>query len=148
MPQPYGPALVIGFLVGGAIILDDHLAPQQADQKIVSIITAGEEIEQAAIEPAEIPEDMSARASKRHRIVMAVDAQHAHDSNQVVEISLETEGAADEVAQLPAVIGAVLDTAEAEGRLVTPEEIEAAIASALGDTTLQDIDVVIEAHVP
>ena len=148
MPQPYGPALVIGFLVGGAIILDDHLAPQQADQKIVSIITAEEEIAQAAIEPAQTPEDMSAGASKRHRIVMAVDAHHAHDSNQVVEISLETEGAADEVAQLPAVIGAVLDTAEAEGRLVTPEEIEAAIANALGDTTLQDIDVVIEAHVP
>ena len=148
MPQPYGPALVIGFLVGGAILLDDHLAPQPADQKIVSIITAEDEKTHAAIQPSQTDEDSSGTASNRHKIVMAIDAQHESDTHQVVEISLETKGAVDEVAQLPAVIGAVLDTAEAERRLVTPEEIEAAIANALGDSTLQDIDVVIEAHVP
>jgi len=148
MSQPYGPALIIGILIGGAIIFDDHLAPQSGDQKrVVTMATDGENLPVSVQAP--LPHQQSkAVASKRHKIVMAIDAEHAPGSSQVVDISLEVDGDASGVTRLPSVIRAVLETAEAENRVVTPEEIEAAVVDTLGDSALQDISIIVDDQEP
>ena len=74
---------------------------------------------------------------------MALDSGHDHGAHGVVDVVVTTDDSGLDV-DLPAVVGAAIAKAEAEGRELTPQELAAAVDEALGDTAVQDIDINIE----
>jgi len=150
MTAHYGPALLLGVLIGGAILLDDVITPKhKGPPPRVAMIHHGE----AGIDPKALGAD------KEHNVwVIKTDDGRANEINKKVEIHLETEDADplqqeeltisvridanDEPAgDLAAAIGAVIDAARAEGRQPTPEEVEAAVSAVAGDAKSIDVEV-------
>ena len=150
MNAHYGPALLLGVLIGGAILLDDVITPEhKGPPPRVAMIHHGE----AGLDPAALGAD------KEHNVwVIKTDDGGANEIHKEVKIHLETEDtdasqqeelmisvsidADDEPAgDLAAAIGAVIDTARAEGREPTKEEIEAAVSAIAGDAKSIDVEV-------
>jgi len=150
MTAHYGPALLLGVLIGGAILLDDVITPKhKGPPPRVAMIHHGE----AGIDPKALGAD------KEHNVwVIKTDDGRANEINKKVEIHPETEDADplqqeeltisvridanDEPAgDLAAAIGAVIDAARAEGRQPTPEEVEAAVSAVAGDAKSIDVEV-------
>ena len=139
MSQPYGPAIVLGVMIGGAVLIDDHLTPP------VDCMMAEHTVELRR----GVPDGTSAAPGpavagmKRHKVVMALDSGHDHSAHGVVDVVVTTDDNGLDI-DLPAVVGAAIAKAEAEGRELTPQELAAALDEALGDTAVQDIDINIE----
>ena len=150
MQSHYGPALLLGALIGGAILLDDVITPDhQGSAPRVAILHHGK----GDLSPAALG------AAKDHKVwVIKTDDGTANEVHKEVKIHLETEDtdsaqqeelmisvsvdADDEPAgDLAAAIGAVIDSARAEGRQPTKEEIEAAVAEIAGDAKSIDVEV-------
>ena len=150
MKTGYGPALLLGALIGGAILLDDVITPERkGPPPRVAMFHHGEDgIDAKAL-----------GADGDHNVwVIKSDDGSAHEIHKEVKIHLETEDtesaqqeelmisvsvdADDEPAgDLAAAIGAVIDSARAEGRQPTKEEIEAAVAEIAGDAKSIDVEV-------
>ena len=150
MTSHYGPALLLGVLIGGAILLDDVITPKHK----------GPPSRVAMIHHGEVGSDPKALgADKEHNVwVIKTDDGRANEIHKEVKIHLETEDtdasqqeelmisvsidADDEPAgDLAAAIGAVIDSARAEGRQPTKEEIEAAVSKITGDANSVDVEV-------
>ena len=150
MQPGYGPALLLGALIGGAILLDDVITPERkGPPPRVAMFHHGEDgLDAKAL-----------GADGDHNVwVIKSDDGSAHEIHKEVKIHLETEDtesaqqeelmisvsvdADDEPAgDLAAAIGAVIDSARAEGRQPTKEEIEAAVAEIAGDSKSIDVEV-------
>ena len=150
MQTGYGPALLLGVLIGGAILLDDVITPERkGPPPRVAMFQHGEDgLDAKAL-----------GANGDHNVwVIKSDDGSAHEIRKEVKIHLETEDtesaqqeelmisvsvdADDEPARdLAAAIGAVIDSARAEGRQPTKEEIEAAVAEIAGDAKSIDVEV-------
>ena len=150
MQPGYGPALLLGALIGGAILLDDVITPERkGPPPRVAMFHHGEDSLDAK----------ALGADGDHNVwVIKSDDGSAHEIHKEVKIHLETEDtesaqqeelmisvsvdADDEPAgDLAAAIGAVIDSARAEGRQPTKEEIEAAVAEIAGDSKSIDVEV-------
>ena len=150
MKTGYGPALLLGALIGGAILLDDVITPERK----------GPPPRVAMFHHGEGGFDAKALgAGEDHNVwVIKSDDSSTHEIHKEVKIHLETEDtesaqqeelmisvsvdADDEPAgDLAAAIGAVIDSARAEGRQPTKEEIEAAVAEIAGDAKSIDVEV-------
>lgn len=150
MQTGYGPALLLGVLIGGAILLDDVITPERkGPPPRVAMFHHGEGGLDA----------QALRAGDDHNIwVIKNDDGSAHEIHKEVKIHLETEDsdpaqeeelmisvnidADDEPSgDLAAAISAVIESARAEGRQPTKEEIEAAVAEIAGDAKSIDVEV-------
>ena len=148
MQTSYGPALLLGALIGGAILLDDVITPERkGPPPRVAMFHHGEGGLDA----------QALRAGDDHNVwVIKTDDGSAHKIHKEVKIHLETEATdssqqeelmisvnvdadTEPAGDLHAAIRAVIDSAKAEGRQPTKEEIEAAVAEIAGDA--QSIDV-------
>ena len=149
MQPGYGPALLLGVLIGGAILLDDVITPERkGPPPRVAMFHHGEDgLDAEAL-----------GAGGDHNVwVIKSDDGSAHEIHKEVKIHLETEDtdsaqqelmisvnvdADNEPAgDLHAAIRAVIDSARAEGRQPTKEEIEAAVAEIAGDAKSIDVEV-------
>jgi len=143
----YGPALVVGLLIGGAILLDDVITPRHPHpammieahdmdplpmiRKEMRIGDPGEQdmgphkkvwIQKSGDGVIEMSEQMEI-------IVLADDSDPTEDVT-LVEVHVDgesTTGLADTVK-------AIVEKARAEGRKPSPEELRAAIRDAMGST--------------
>ena len=150
MKTGYGPALLLGVLIGGAILLDDVITPERKGPPPgVAMFHHGEGGFDAK----------ALGAGEDHNVwVIKSDDSSTHEIHKEVKIHLETEDtesaqqeelmisvsvdADDEPAgDLAAAIGAVIDSARVEGRQPTKEEIEAAVAEIAGDAKSIDVEV-------
>ena len=151
MQAGYGPALLLGVLIVGAILLDDVITPERkGPPPRVTMFHHGEGgLDEQAL-----------GADEDHNVwVIKSDDASAHEIHKEVKIHLETQDtdsaqqeelmisvsvdADDEPAgDLAAAIGAVIDSARAEGRQPTKQEIEAAVAEIAGDAKSIDVEVV------
>jgi hypothetical protein len=150
MQSHYGPALLLGTLIGGAILLDDVITPDhQGPDPRVAMLHQGE----GGLSPAALG------ANKDHKVwVIKTEDDTASEVHKKVEIHLETEDADssqqeeltisvridanhEPAGDLAAAIGAVIDAARAEGRQPTPEEVEAAVSAVAGDAKSIDVEV-------
>ena len=151
MQTGYGPALLLGVLIGGAILLDDVITPERkGPPPRVAMFHHGEDGFDAK----------ALGAGEDHNVwIIKADDGNAQEIHKEVKIHLETEDtdsaqqeelmisvnvdADNEPAgDLHAAIRAVIDSARAEGRQPTKEEIEAAVAEAAGDTNSIDVEIV------
>ena len=139
MSQPYGPAIVLGVIIGGAILIDDHMTPPGDCTMAEHTV----ELRHNVPEGASAAPGPAVAGMKRHKVVMAMDSGHDHGAHGVVDVVVTTDDSGLDV-DLPAVVGAAIAKAEAEGRELTPQELSAALDEALGDTAVQDIDINIE----
>ena len=141
----YGPALVVGLLIGGAILLDDVITPRHPhptemseahDMGAFPMIrkemrhgsSGGRDmgphkkiwIQKNGDDVIEISEEMEI-------IVLADDGDLAEDVS-IVEVHVDGESKRD----LGDAVKAIVEKARAEGRKPSPEELRAAIRGAMG----------------
>lgn len=150
MQSHYGPALLLGALIGGAILLDDVITPDhQGSAPRVAILQHG----RGDFSPAALGAD------KDHTVwVIKTDDGTVSEIHKEVKIHLETEDAdssqqeelmisvnidadGEPAGDLAAAIGAVIDSARAQGRQPTPEEIEVAVSAIAGNAKSIDVEV-------
>ena len=82
---------------------------------------------------------VEARIHKEIRIELASEEDAADEEQLMIAVSVKAD---DEPAgDLAAAIGAVIDTARAQGREPTKEEIEAAVSAVAGDAESIDVEV-------
>ena len=155
MQTSYGPALLLGALIGGAILLDDVITPERkGPPPRVAMFHHGEGGLDA----------QALGAGDDHNVwVIKTDDGSAHKIYKEVKIQLETEDTdsaqeeelmisvnvdanTEPAGDLHAAIRAVIDSAKAEGRQPTKEEIEAAVAEIAGDAKSIDVEVLSSAQ--
>jgi hypothetical protein len=154
----YGPALVVGLLIGGAILLDDVITPRhphpammiEAHQqgagplirKEMRIGGSGHDdmgphkkiwIQKSGDDVIEMNEEME--------IIVLADDSDETDEITIVEVHVDGESKSD----LGDVVKAIVENARAEGRKPSPEELRAAIRDAMGsDKQPKSVDVEIQ----
>ncbi|MEC8745867.1 MAG: hypothetical protein VXX47_04185 [Pseudomonadota bacterium] len=142
----YGPALVVGLLIGGAILLDDVITPRHPHpammieardmgplpmiRKEMRISGPSEQddgphkkvwIQKSGDGVIEMSEEMEI-------IVLADDSGSTKDVT-LVEVHVDGESKSD----LGDTVKAIVEKARAEGRKPSPDELRAAITDALGN---------------
>jgi hypothetical protein len=154
----YGPALVVGLLIGGAILLDDVITPRhphpammiEAHQQGAGPLIRKEMriggsghgdmgphkkiwIQKSGDDVIEMSEEMEI-------IVLADDSDETEEIT-IVEVHVDGESKSD----LGDVVKAIVENARAEGRKPSPEELRAAIRDAMGsDKQPKSVDVEIQ----
>ena len=154
----YGPALVVGLLIGGAILLDDVITPRhphpammiEAHQQGAGPLIRKEMriggsghgdmgphkkiwIQKSGDDVIEMSEEMEI-------IVLADDSDETEEIT-IVEVHVDGESKSD----LGDVVKAIVENARAEGRKPSPEELRAAIRDAMGsDNQPKSVDVEIQ----
>ena len=78
---------------------------------------------------------------KEVRIELSSEDADREDETQQMMISVSIDAEAEPAGDLAAAIGAVIDTARAEGREPTKEEIEASVSAIAGDAKSIDVEV-------
>jgi len=140
MQSGYGPALVLGVLIGGAILLDDVITPERnsAPARMAMFHHGDSEVDLKTLGEDE-----------DHKVwVIKTDEASEHEIHQEVKIQLESDDVVAEsqelmisvsidandkpAGDLAAAVAAVVETARAEGREPTEAEIEAAVTAAIG----------------
>ena len=151
MKSNYGPALLLGALIGGAILLDDVITPERKSHPTrVAMFHHGENV--GAIEAlaregdynvwiVKGEDDVETEIHKEVRIELSAEDAHTIDEAQQLMISVRVDADDEPAGDLAATIDAVIDTARAEGREPTKEEIEAAVSAIAGDAKSIDIEV-------
>jgi len=151
MKSNYGPALLLGALIGGAILLDDVITPERKSHPTrVAMFHHGENV--GAIEAlaregdynvwiVKGEDDVETEIHKEVRIELSAEDAHTIDEAQQLMISVRVDADDEPAGDLAATIGAVIDTARAEGREPTKEEIEAAVSAIAGDAKSIDVEV-------
>ena len=149
MQTGYGPALLLGVLIGGSILLDDVITPEQkGPPPRVAMFHHGEGMESVKnLTPGgdhnvwviKGDDPVEAEIHKEIRIELASEEDAADEEQLMIAVSVDAD---DEPAgDLAAAIGAVIDTARAEGREPTKAEIEAAVSAIAGDAKSIDVEV-------
>ena len=154
----YGPALVVGLLIGGAILLDDVITPRHPHPTVMSEAhdmgafpmirkemrlgsSGGRDmgphkkiwIQKNGDDVIEISEEMEI-------IVLADDGDLAEDVS-IVEVYVDGESKSG----LSDTVKTILEKSQAEGRKPSPEELRAAIRSAMeSENNPMSIDVEIQ----
>jgi len=150
MQSGYGPALVLGVLIGGAILLDDVITPERdrPPPRMAMFHHGDGEVDLKTL-----------RKGEDHNIwVIKTNEASEHEIHQEVKIQLESDDVAAEsqelmisvsidasdkpAGDLAAAVTAVVETARAEGREPTEAEIKAAVTAAIGQ--VDDIDIEIQ----
>ncbi len=137
MSHQYGPALVIGILIGGAILLDDVITPPQPRFHPPFSVHGGERLPEGHHgvwigKPGEGPlhrEHHGPQSVKKAvRLHLAPDAS-SDDPATAIELELDIEGDDDAPPReaIMAAVDQVLREAHAQGREPSPEEIESAL---------------------
>ena len=149
MQTGYGPALLLGVLIGGAILLDDVIIPERkGPPPRVAVFHHGDEYDDPkALSPTgdhnvwviRGDDPVEAEIHKEIRIELASDDTDADEKQLMISVSIDAD---DEPAgDIAAAISAVIDTARAERREPTREEIEAAVSAIAGDAQSIDVEV-------
>ena len=156
----YGPALVLGLLIGGAILLDDVITPRHPHptmmieahpqgpvpliRKEMRIGGSGHDdmgphkkiwIQKSGDDVIEMNEEME--------IIVLADDSDKTEEITIVEVHVDGESNSD----LGDVVKAIVEKARAEGRKPSPEELQAAIRGAMGsgnETKSVDVEIQIE----
>ena len=151
MQTGYGPALLLGVLIGGAILLDDVITPERkGPPPRVAMFHHGEGVESVKnLTPGgdhnvwivNGEDEAEAEIHKEVRIELSSEEADSTDETQQLMISVSVDAEDEPAGDLAAAIGAVIDTARAEGREPTKEEIEAAVSAIAGDAKSIDVEV-------
>ena len=139
--------MLLGVLIGGAILLDDVITPERkGPPPRVAMFHHGEGVESVKnLTPGgdhnvwviKGDDPVEAEIHKEIRIELASEEDAADEEQLMISVSVDDEPAGD----LAAAIGAVIDTARAEGREPTKAEIEAAVSAIAGDAKSIDVEV-------
>ena len=141
----YGPAALVGVLIGGAILLDDYIGPEPRQQTMMKMhnIDAsapghkGIWIEKGGDEIMELHEEVS-------MVLIKEDGEVNGDEDMMV-VQVEVDGA--ETTMLAETVRAIVEKAKAEGTKPDPEELKAAVMALVdgedGAVTV-DVDIAIE----
>ena len=149
MQTGYGPALLLGVLIGGAILLDDVITPERkGPPPRVAMFHHGDGSDDPKalsrsgdhnVWVIEADDPVEAQIHKEIRIELASEEDASDEEKLMISVSVDAD---DEPAgDLAAAIGAVIDTARAEGREPTKAEIEAAVSAIAGDAKSIDVEV-------
>ena len=143
----YGPALVVGLLIGGAILLDDVITPRHPHpammieahdmgplpmiRKEMRIGGRGDQDERPHKKVwIQKSGDGVIEMSEQMEIIVLADDSDPTEDVSLVEVHVDgesTTGLADTVK-------AIVEKARAEGRKPSPEELRAAIRDSMGST--------------
>ncbi|MAV68876.1 MAG: hypothetical protein CBC82_00920 [Cellvibrionales bacterium TMED122] len=149
MQTGYGPALLLGVLIGGAILLDDVITPKRkGPPPRVAMFHHGDGFD----DPKAVSrsgdhnvwvingdDTVEAEIHKEIRVELASEEDAADEEQLMISVSVDADD--EPASDLPAAIGAVIDTARAEGRDPTKAEIEAAVSAIAGDAKSIDVEV-------
>ena len=144
MSNQYGPALLLGVLIGGAILLDDVIDPRPPLPDIHGIHAS--HMEAMATLPGDnvvmfgghgIVGTLPEEGHEAHWVVKS-DGVLDSDVTRVIEVAVVGDEQAEPSA-LVAAIQAVVDSAREAGREPTEEELNAAIHSVIGDAQATSI---------
>jgi hypothetical protein len=151
MLNHYGPALLLGVLIGGAILLDDVITPTRKGHPPPLAMfhhgEAGGELKALApkaghnVWVVKGDDDAQTEIHKEMRIELSSEDADSADETQQLMISVSIDAEDEPTGDLAAAIGAVIDAAKAEGREPTREEIEAAVTAIAGDARSIDVEV-------
>ena len=151
MQSNYGPALLLGVLIGGAILLDDVITPERKGHPpSVAMFHHGEGVEDLkSLAPegdhnvwiVKGEDDVQTEIRKEVRIELSSEDADREDETQQMMISVSIDAEGEPAGDLAAAIGAVIDEARAEGREPTKGEIEAAVSAIAGDAESIDVEV-------
>ena len=148
MQTGYGPALLLGVLIGGAILLDDVIIPERkGPPPRVAMFHHGDGFDDPTalsrlgdhnVWVIKGDDPVEAEIHKEIRIELASEEDDADEEQLTISVSVDAD---DEPAgNLAAAIGAVIDTARAEGREPTKGEIETAVSAIAGDAKSIDVE--------
>ena len=150
MLNHYGPALLLGVLIGGAILLDDVITPERKGHPPrVAMFHHGEGVSELNALAPEAghnvwvvkDDDVETEIHKEVRIELSSEDADREDETQQLMISVSIDAEDEPAGDLAAAIGAVIDEARAEGREPTKGEIEAAVSAIAGDAESIDVEV-------
>ena len=135
MSQPYGPALLLGIIIGGAILLDDDLAPSLPQPSLPHGADAAP-TEHRDVSVFVVKKDDTAAASETEQeidIVLEADGTGGADGEHVsIHVKAATADGVDLTpAALDQALEAVIATARAENRAPTEAEIINAVNRAV-----------------
>jgi hypothetical protein len=156
----YGPALVVGLLIGGAILLDDVITPRHPHPAIMieahdmgSMPMIRKEMRIGGPGTSDMGPhkkiwiqkngDDVVEMSEEMEIIVLADDRDAIEDVTLVEVHVDGESKSD----LGDAVKAIVEKARAEGRKPSPEELRAAIRGAMGsgnEPTSVDVEVQIE----
>jgi hypothetical protein len=150
MQTGYGPALLLGVLIGGAILLDDVITPGRKGPppRVTMFHHDKGELGSEALGASDdhnvwVIKTGDASAHEIHKEVKIHLGTEASDSSQqeelMISVSVDTDD--EPAADLAAAIGAAIDSARAEGRQPTKAEIEAAVSQVAGNAKSIDVEV-------
>ena len=143
----YGPALVVGLLIGGAILLDDVITPRHPHPAMMieahdmgSMPMIRKEMRIGGPDASDTGphkkiwiqkngDDVVEMSEEMEIIVLADDSDPSEDVN-LVEVHVDGEATTG----LAHTVKAIVKKARAEGRKPSPEELRAAIRDAMGST--------------
>ena len=138
----YGPAIVVGVLIGGAILLDDFVRPHPPMPPMtVEAIEMGEmpfiaeDIHEFHMAPdgdteSKIWIHKSADGDVTEKMKIAVLADDADIAEGVTMIKVKVDGSA--TADLGDKVKALVEQARKQGRKPSPEELKAIVAETVG----------------
>ena len=150
MQSGYGPALVLGVLIGGAILLDDVITPERnSPPPRMAMFHHGDA--EVDLKPLGADEDHTVwviktdEASEREihqEVKIQLESDDVEAASQELMISVSIDADDKPAGDLAAAVTAVVETARAEGREPTKAEIEAAVTAAIGQ--VDDINIEIQ----
>lgn len=121
MPTRYGPAIVMALIIGSAIMLDDVLMFNLHEEHHAPI-------EHAQMQRETIFEIVDDEAVEAHQVIFKVHDGDGETSSEAIELAIKT----------------AIETAENEGRKLSPQELDAVIKAAIGDQHTEQLDITIE----
>ena len=127
----YGPAALVGVLIGGAILLDDYVGPEPRQQTMMKMHTIdasapghkGIWIEKGGEEVIELHEDVS--------MTVTVEDDEVDGNGDIMVVEVQVDGA--ETAALAETVRAIVEKAKADGMKPDPEELKAAVMALVDD---------------
>ena len=145
----YGPALLLGIIIGGAIIADDFVRPhpphrQKGPHALLPLPGPAGGDHKVWIMKGDGAENPEVR--KEMHVVLEDERSDSDQERVMVMVAVKDHSPGDEMPgpELAEKIREVVDGARAEGREPTEAEIEAAIAEITGDATNVEIDIDIQ----
>lgn len=121
MPTRYGPAIVMALIIGSAVVLDDVLMFNLHEEHHAPM-------EHAQMQRETIFEIVDDEAVEAHQVIVKVHDGDGETSSEAIELAIKT----------------AIETAENEGRKLSPEELDAVIKAAIGDQHTEQLDITIE----
>ena len=148
MQTGYGPALLLGVLIGGAILLDDVITPERkGPPPRVAMFHHGDKFDDPKslsrsgdhnVWVIKCDDRIGAEIHKEIKIELTSGDADVNEEQLMISVSVDADD--KPVGDLAAAISAVIVTARAEGREPTKAEIEAAVSAIAGDAKSIDVE--------